>query len=62
MIYCRNALRELLSSFPDFHHFFFVVSENEKDEEAPVGTGGSCGVSLGVYGTPSRIGDGNTLK
>ena len=40
--------------FPRFSPFFFVVSE--KDEEVPVGRGGSCGMSLGVCGTPSRIG------
>jgi hypothetical protein len=33
---------------------FFVVSE--KDEEVPVRTGGSCEMSLGMCGTPSRIG------
>ena len=40
--------------FPRFSSFFFVVSE--KDEEVLVGRGGSCGMSLGVCGTPSRIG------
>jgi hypothetical protein len=40
--------------FPRFSSFFFVVSE--KDEEVPVGRGSSCEMSLGMCGTPSRIG------
>jgi hypothetical protein len=50
MICCRNALRE--PSSLDFHHFFVF---SEKDEGVPVGRGGSCEMSLGVCGTPSRI-------
>jgi hypothetical protein len=56
MICCRNALGVREPSSLDFHHFFFVASE--KDEEVLVGRGGPCGceMSLGVCGTPSRIG------
>ena len=40
--------------FPRFSSFFVVVSE--KDEEVPVGRGGSCEMILGMCGTPSRTG------
>ena len=47
-----NIVEITLSGLPVI--IFFVVSE--KGEEAPVRTGGSCEMGLGMCGTPSRIG------